>query len=127
MIPQPRLDLIDVRRRIHALAVPFGVQTPWGYFWFAEGTLTDLSSVPRLFWRLVAPYELGYAAPLVHDVTCRFRGDLPEECLDPFRHLTAKDADDCYHWLALASGAVPWRARLAWLGVRAYSKLRRNW
>jgi hypothetical protein len=34
----------------------------------------DLSSVPRIFWPLVAPFELSIVAPLVHDFLCRYTG-----------------------------------------------------
>ena len=37
----------------------------------------DLASIPRLFWWLIAPFELSVAAPLLHDFLYRYRGDLP--------------------------------------------------
>ncbi len=32
-----------------------------------EGFTTDLASIPRIFWSIIAPHELGIDAPLIHD------------------------------------------------------------
>jgi hypothetical protein len=34
----------------------------------------DLSSVPRVFWSLIAPFELSIVAPLLHDFLYRYGG-----------------------------------------------------
>ena len=43
----------------------------------------DLASVPRLFWFLIAPFELSIAAPLIHDYLYDHRGDPPDGSIIP--------------------------------------------
>ncbi|HEY9462460.1 MAG TPA: DUF1353 domain-containing protein [Vicinamibacterales bacterium] len=39
-----------------------------------QGFVTDLSSVPRVFWNLAAPFELSIAGALTHDWLYRHGG-----------------------------------------------------
>ena len=42
----------------------------------------DLSSVPRAFWGLIAPFEVSIEAPLEHDFLYQHRGDPPAGTID---------------------------------------------
>jgi hypothetical protein len=47
-----------------------------------EGFQFDLASIPRMFWGLIAPFELSIAAPLLHDFLYHHQGDLPPGTAD---------------------------------------------
>ena len=49
----------------------------------------DLSSVPRIFWSLIAPFELSIAAPLLHDFLYRYGGKPPVGSVRPGAELHA--------------------------------------
>ena len=52
----------------------------------------DLSSVPRIFWSLIAPFELSIAAPLLHDFLYRYGGKPPVGSVSPARTYTRAEA-----------------------------------
>lgn len=43
-----------------------------------QGFEFDLASIPRVFWRLIAPFELSIVAPLVHDYLYANEGRIPD-------------------------------------------------
>ena len=69
----------------------------------------DLSSVPRVFWTLLAPFELGDIAPIVHDWIYK---DAPEGAF------TRKQADQIYYQLMLSEGIPKPRAKIAYIALR---------
>ena len=79
----------------------------------------DLASVPRLFWPIVAPFELSIVAPLLHDFLYRHVGALPP------RSWTRAEADRLFLRAMEAEGVPAWRRWLAYLGTRAFG--RRRW
>lgn len=94
------------------------------------GFTTDLASVPRAFWWLIAPFDLSLAAPIVHD-WCYQKGRLMT------RPITAlplawdvgpvwrAEADRYLYLVAAAEGVPWWRRWLAWKAVRLFA--RRAW
>lgn len=98
------IDLLDGR----ALFIPAGMKT-------------DLASVPRLFWRIVAPPDLAGAPVLVHDALCASRGSPPPLATRPAGvTFTHEETHDLLRTLALAWNASPWKARLAHRVVRRF-------
>ena len=87
------------------------------------GYSTDLASIPRIFWNVIAPFELSIVAPLVHDALCDFKGKLPKEMLGPWRSYSRKDADGVFRDLMLEENVPSWRVRAAYAGVRSYAIL----
>ena len=73
----------------------------------------DLASVPRLFWPLIAPFDLSLEAPLVHDFLYRFHQ--PAGFARPFRR---GQVDRLLRVIAKREGVCCWRRSLAWLAVR---------
>ena len=80
----------------------------------------DLSSVPRLFWPLIAPFELSVAGPLVHDFLYRHGGRAPEGAVEPPRTYTRREADGLFRTMIEAEGVPAWRRTIAYLAVRAF-------
>ena len=84
---------------------------------------TDLSSIPRVFWSLLAPEELSLAAPVFHDLIYRRAGKLPEEDIDPFdgKVFARKEVDDLFLELMTKAGIPRWKRTAAYLAVRGFA------
>ena len=80
----------------------------------------DLASIPRLFWSLIAPFELSIVAPLVHDFLYLEAGDPPAGGIVPQRHYTRADTDRLFLRLMKAEGVATWRRTLAFTVVRVF-------
>lgn len=103
---KPPAVIYDVKRRKWTLAADFHPQTSARIPIIPRGFVTDLASVPRFFWRFLAPFELSIEAPLIHDFLYRHH-ILPRPC-----------ADAILLDLAIKNGVPKWKARIAWLAVR---------
>lgn len=83
-----------------------------------EGRTTDLSSIPRFLWWLIAPFELSIEAPVVHDELYRNGG----------RHLGGvvdrATADWIFREIMIAERVPAWRYTLAYRGVRLFGRWR---
>ena len=77
---------------------------------------TDLSSIPRYLWWLIAPFELSLEAPLVHDWI--YGGGLIHT-EQGYTFLTRADADALFYKIMTEEGVPWWRRKLAYAGVRA--------
>lgn len=77
----------------------------------SEGFESDGASVPRFFWRLVFPPldEKALRAGTAHDFVYRTPGHLG---------FTRAGADEMFLGLMIGDGVAPWRAKLAYRGVR---------
>jgi Protein of unknown function (DUF1353) len=82
----------------------------------------DLSSVPRIFWSLIAPFELSIAAPLVHDFLYRHGGRPPEGSVIPPRTYTRAEADRIFRAIMRWEGVPAWRRGLAYAAVRVFGR-----
>ncbi len=84
---------------------------------------TDLASIPRVFWTIVAPEELSLAAPLFHDLIYRCGGSLPEDGLNPFdgKLFERKEADDLFLELMKKAKIPRWKRTAAYLAVRGFA------
>jgi len=80
------------------------------------GFRTDLASVPRLLWRVIAPFELGLAAPLVHDWLYRHGGRHLHGTVDRLA------ADGIFREIMIVDGVPAWRCALAYRGVRLFGE-----
>jgi hypothetical protein len=85
----------------------------------------DLASVPRLFWPLVAPFELSIAAPLLHDFLYRYAGDPPAPGAVPPRRYARREADRLFREVMAAEGVAAWRRDAAWAAARLFGG--RSW
>lgn len=86
----------------------FGSEIPAGF-------QTDGVTSPRLFWSfVVSPYGLGLFAAVKHDFLL--------SNADKFNAKRRKDIDRQFYHDLIDSGFSPFRACLAWVGVRIWSK-----
>lgn len=83
----------------------------------------DLSSVPRWFWWLIAPFELSVAAPLLHDFLYRYSGSPPDGTVEPSRAYSRPQADDLFRTIMEQEGVSAWRRTLGYWAVRAFGFL----
>jgi hypothetical protein len=86
------------------------------------GFVFDLSSVPRPFWLLIAPFELSIVAPLLHDVLYRHGGKLPSGWVSPPRTYTRAAVDRMFLRIMEAEEVSPWRRVLAYWAVRLFGR-----
>jgi Protein of unknown function (DUF1353) len=80
----------------------------------------DLSSVPRAFWSLIAPFELSITAPLLHDFLYHYGGDPPAGAIEPPRKYTRREADDLFRRVMEQEGVPAWRRLSAYAAVRLF-------
>jgi len=87
------------------------------------GYETDLASIPRLFWSILAPEELSLAAPLFHDLIYRCGGSLPEDGLNPFdgKLFERKEVDDLFLELMKKAKIPRWKRTAAYWAVRGFA------
>lgn len=87
------------------------------FYWRGEslqhipaGFVTDFASIPRLFWNIVAPTELGDTGPIKHDWHYRngigTRAEADEEFLDDMTadRITFWKRYACYYLVRLFGG-----------------------
>jgi hypothetical protein len=85
-----------------------------------SGFQFDLSSVPRSFWWLIAPFELSIVAPLLHDFLYRHGGKPSSGSVEPPRSYKRAEADRMFRTIMHAENVSVWRRHLAYLAVRAF-------
>src|SRR5262249_25152104 len=87
----------------------------------------DLASIPRVFWWLIAPFELSLVAPLVHDFIYTTDGRMPTGSAQKdgkdVTTLDRKAADDLFLAFMRAEGVSRWRRSLAYWAVRLFGGL----
>jgi hypothetical protein len=86
------------------------------------GLLFDLSSVPRVLWSLIAPFELSIAAPLLHDFLYRHGGKLPAGSVSPPRAYTRAEVDRMFLTIMKAETVAVWRRVPAYVAVRVFGR-----
>jgi Protein of unknown function (DUF1353) len=82
----------------------------------------NLSSVPRLFWAVIAPFELSITAPLLHDFLYRYGGRPPAGSVSPPRTYTRAEADAMFRRIMRAEGVSAWRRILGYAAVRLFGR-----
>lgn len=85
------------------------------------GTASDLASIPRFLWWMMAPHELTIEAAIIHDVLYSHLGVIPPSWVaeGEYRTFTRAESDAVLSEMADRFGAVDWRRRVAYGGVRA--------
>ena len=77
-----------------------------------RGFKTDLASVPRVFWRIIAPYELSVEAAVIHDHLYRNLG-VADNII-----LAREQVDNLFRLIMIEQGVPGWRCWLAHKMVR---------
>lgn len=87
------------------------------------GFETDLASIPRIFWSILAPEELSLAAPLFHDFIYRRGGTLLSGELNPFNGHVFKraQADSLFLEMMTKAGIPKWKRNVAYWAVRGFA------
>ncbi|MEP6925636.1 MAG: DUF1353 domain-containing protein [Pyrinomonadaceae bacterium] len=83
---------------------------------------TDLASIPRFFWNIVAPFELSLPAPLFHDLIYRCEGKMVKPKIDQPHKFLRKDADDIFLELMVKKKVPIWKRTLAYWAVRGFAE-----
>jgi hypothetical protein len=82
-----------------------------------KGFQTDLSSIPRFFWREIAPFELSITAPVVHDYLYRHGGRYVS-LSGQMCTMTRAEVDALFLHIMLDEGVGVFRRRAAYWAVR---------
>jgi Protein of unknown function (DUF1353) len=114
----PILTYLSDRRRWR-LEEPYAYKDGSTTITVPDGFLFDLSSVPRAFWWLIAPFELSIVAPLLHDYLYG-HGGVPPEGVHPPRAYTRREADVLFRNVMEREGVSAWRRVLGYAAVRAF-------
>lgn len=125
-IPSPKLTYSTEQRR-WILVEEYRYNDPElaVSIWVPEGFHFDLSSVPRVFWNIIAPFELSIAGPLLHDFIYRHGGILPPGAVLPVHIFTRSETDRLFDRVMRAEGVSAWRRKLAYSAVRVFGG--RSW
>lgn len=83
-----------------------------------KGFVTDLASIPRFLWRIIAPFELSLTAPIVHDFLYRNQGTVFTNNI--YLTFTRKEVDDLFLAIMKDEGVSAWRRNIAYRGVRMF-------
>ena len=100
-------------------------------FFIPSGYRYDRATI---WWQgFITKDHLGCVGPLIHDVLCTYKGNIPNvaiasESIDtahisPWRSFTRPEADDIFYAVMLSDKVVPWRAFVAHKAVKVGS----NW
>lgn len=93
-----------------------------------KGFVTDLASIPRVFWSEIAPFQLSIIAPVTHDflyqhggnITTRVKG--ADVLIDTAHVFSRAEADAFLRDLATQQGVPAWRRNAAYYAVRLFGK-----
>lgn len=88
-----------------------------------RGLRSDLASIPRLFWAIIASHEFLLIVPIMHDVIYRCGGKVgvPHGEVEPAgRVFDRKAADDVCLELMTRSNISYWKRNVAYLAVLAF-------
>lgn len=95
------------------------------------GFINDGASIPRIFWTVfgLTPDGTIRAAALIHDFILVNRGRLKQahqkfimgQWVQTNELITKKMADQLFYVLAVEGGVKKWKAKIAYLTLRAYT------
>lgn len=93
---------------------PFTITVDGKLITVPKGFLTDLASIPRVFWAIDAPNDTVSIAPaILHDYM--YSIDFPY-------NFTRKKADDIFYYALRKNGASRWTSLKFWSTVRLFGK-----
>ncbi len=115
----PHVRQID--ERLWEIVAPYSIATPVGTFNIPAGFRFDLASVPRIAWTVIgAPFQYGKAAPVCHDLTYHYGGNVPWGMITPWRPFSRHEADKLFLEMMTAERVPTVRRRLAYHAVRLF-------
>lgn len=109
--------------RDYTLAADYTYHAAAGYRITAhKAFITDLSSVPRVFWIFINPDELSLAAPIIHDLLYRNGGVLPQNQVEAYRQFTRDESDLLFLEIMKREGISSWRCKAGYFAVRKFGR-----
>ncbi len=122
-LPDPA---VKYKNNLWILAEDCGYTTNDGFMITVKGGYkTDLASIPRIFWALIASFELSLAAPIFHDLIYRSAGEiaLPDGEVAPADKIfTRQEADDIFLELMTRAKIPYWKRNVAYLAVHYFAE-----
>lgn len=98
-----------------------------------KGFLTDLASVPKIFWPIVAPFGLVNPAAVLHDALYQGNGNiLPQDGTftlndQPFTKSFSRDeCDRLFLRLCRLSGVPSWRSQVMYWSLKGFGFVKWN-
>ena len=119
----PVMITYDTARRIWILEETYRYQNNQFVITIAAPFEFDLSSIPRMIWPIIAPFELSIVAPLVHDFIYHYRGRLPANAIAPAREFSRVQTDVLFKEIMDAEHVEAWRSTAAYRAVRMFGWL----
>lgn len=81
---------------------------------------TNLASIPRCLWSIIAPFELSEVAPLVHDYLYDHAG-IPVEICGETRIVKKREADKIFRRIMKREGVPGWKRFAGYWAVRLFA------
>ena len=81
---------------------------------------TNLASIPRCLWSIIAPFELSEVAPLVHDYLYDHAG-INVDILNQRRIVTKREADKIFRRIMKREGVPGWKRLAGYWAVRLFA------
>lgn len=112
---------VSVSVNSNELSKVIGIKIPSGFKF-------DLSTIPRFFWSIIAPFELSIIAPLVHDFIYVNKGKMT---IDENKVITKSENDKIFNLSRLEADSIfldhmkqegigKFKRRVAYYGVRLF-------
>lgn len=102
------------------LTDPFIFKAHGVSFVIDKGFRFDLASIPRILWRIIAPFELSISAPLVHDYLYRHGGRFTT-IAGRKRKISRRETDELFLKVMKDEGVSWWRRTAAYRAVRMFA------
>ena len=116
-LPAPILSYIE-KEKLWRLEETYSYNHAGHQISVPAGYKFNLASIPRLFWFLIAPFELSIAAPLVHDYLYDYRGAPPDGSITPPKVYSRKETDRIFREIMVKEDVAGWRRFFAYWAVR---------
>lgn len=121
MLPEPAMTYLDDDR--WRLDSDICVTSRGVTLCVAAGFTTDLASIPRVLWDVIAPFELSSIAPTVHDFLYQHGGRIVTRTtsgLNLTRTFTRAQSDSFLLDLMEQEDVPAWRRNPAYYAVRCF-------
>lgn len=129
MLRQPAITQVSIEPRLVRLEDEIDVTSLGWRLVIPKGRLSDLASVPRLAWPIIAPLELSVVAAFVHDEGYKNGGVIRASRSlmlgGETERFTREECDNFLYDIAAQSGVWWWRRALArkivrWFGAENF-------
>ena len=92
-----------------------------------HGFITDLASIPRIFWSILPPFSRYTDGAIVHDFLYRRSGFVENAYHGDYRHLTRKECDGVLLEAMQDCNTPRWQRVVIYRAVRWFGWLAKGW